>query len=131
MYELCESISGYIWSFLIYTELDMELMNQFDTVETNKTATIVVKLSEKLLDGGHAVWMDSFYNSPELIWVMKSKTDCGLTLYGKRKNYPAAVKTKKLKKEERRALRSTHRRCGSSCMAKQEVHDYNMCIPQT
>jgi hypothetical protein len=29
----------------------MELMNQFVTVETNKTAAVVVKLSENLLGG--------------------------------------------------------------------------------
>jgi hypothetical protein len=45
----------------------MELANQFIGAETNKTAAIVVKLAENLLGHGHAVWMDNFYNSPELL----------------------------------------------------------------
>jgi hypothetical protein len=44
----------------------MELTNQFVTAETNKTAAIVVKLLENLLDYGHTVWVDNFHNSPEL-----------------------------------------------------------------
>jgi hypothetical protein len=67
-YELSESISGYVWSFLIYTGQGMELTNQFVTAETNKTVVTVVKLSENLLGCGHTVCMDNSYNSPELAW---------------------------------------------------------------
>jgi hypothetical protein len=64
--ELCESSSGYIWSLLVYTGKGMELANQFVSAETNKTAAIVVKLRQNLLGRGRTVWMDNFYNSPEL-----------------------------------------------------------------
>jgi hypothetical protein len=36
-YELCESSSGYVWSFLVYTGKGMELANQFVRAETNTT----------------------------------------------------------------------------------------------
>jgi hypothetical protein len=50
-YELCESSSGYVWSFLVYIAWGLELTNQFVTAETNKTATIVVKLLDQYLPG--------------------------------------------------------------------------------
>ncbi|XP_021913223.1 piggyBac transposable element-derived protein 4-like [Zootermopsis nevadensis] len=100
-FELCESSSGYVWSFLVYTGKDMELTNQFVTAETSKTAVIVVKLLEPLLGRGHTVWMDNFYNSPHLARFLKSKkTDCVGTLRPNWKNVPPAVKNMKLKKGE-------------------------------
>jgi hypothetical protein len=51
----------------------MELANQFVSAERNKTAAIVVELTENLLGRGHTVWMDNFYNSPELAQFLKSK----------------------------------------------------------
>jgi hypothetical protein len=72
-YELCKSSSGYVWSFLVYIGKGMKLANQFVSSETNKTAAIVVKLTENLLGRGHTVWMDNFYNSPELARFLKSK----------------------------------------------------------
>jgi hypothetical protein len=44
----------------------MELANQFVSAETNETAAIIVKLTENLLGRGHTVWMNNFYNSPDL-----------------------------------------------------------------
>jgi hypothetical protein len=50
----------------------MELMSQFATAETNKSAEIVVTLLEHLLGHGHTMWLDSFYDSTVLAWFMKS-----------------------------------------------------------
>ncbi|PNF31583.1 hypothetical protein B7P43_G00790 [Cryptotermes secundus] len=98
-FELCESSSGYVWSFLVYTGQGMELTNQYVTAETNKTTAIVITLLENLLGRGHTVWMDNFYNSPDLARFLKSKnTDCVGTLRPNRKNVPPLVKDKKLKK---------------------------------
>jgi hypothetical protein len=72
-YELCEPSFGCVGSFLLYIGQGMGRMNQFMTAETNKTAVIVVKLSDHLLGHGHIVWMDNFYNSPELAQFMKYK----------------------------------------------------------
>ncbi|XP_021913795.1 piggyBac transposable element-derived protein 4-like, partial [Zootermopsis nevadensis] len=105
-FELCESSSGYVWSFLVYTGKDMELTNQFVTAETNKTAAIVVTLLGPLLGRGHTVWMDNFYNSPDLARFMFMFTDCVGTLRANRKNVPPAVKSKKLKKGEHCGLHS-------------------------
>jgi hypothetical protein len=55
-------------------------VKQSVTAKTNKTAATVVKPLEHLLGSRHTVWMDSFYNSPELVKFMKSKrTDCAVT----------------------------------------------------
>jgi hypothetical protein len=86
---------GYVWSFLVYTGKSIV------TAETNKTAAIVVKLTENLLGRGHTLWMDIFHNSPDLARFLKSKkTDCVGTVHGNRKNGTPLVKNKKLKKGE-------------------------------
>jgi hypothetical protein len=100
-YELYESRSGYVWSFLVYTGKGMELANQFVSAETNKTTAIVVKLTENLLGCGHTVWMDNFHNSPELARFLKSnKTYCVGTSRDNRENVPPLVKNMKLNKGE-------------------------------
>jgi hypothetical protein len=79
----------------------MELTNEFVNSETNKTAAIVIKLAKPLLGRGHTVWMDNFYNFPELACFLKSKkTDCVGTIRTKRKNVPPFVKAKNLEKGE-------------------------------
>ncbi|XP_023725727.1 piggyBac transposable element-derived protein 4 [Cryptotermes secundus] len=106
-FELCESSSGYVWSFLVYTGQGMELTNQYVTAEKNKTTAIVVTLLENLLGRGYTVWMDNFYNSPDLARFLKSKnTDCVGTLHTNRKNVPPLVKNKKLEKGEHCAQHS-------------------------
>jgi hypothetical protein len=71
--------------------------------------------------------MNSFYNAPELAEFMKSKKiDCVGTLHANMKNVNSALRNKKLKKEKH----CDHSgRCGSSCVAKQEVSDYDIYIP--
>jgi len=89
-YELCESSSGYLWSFIIYTGKD-----------TNRTAAIVLSLVEPLLEKGRTLWIDNFYNLLALSQRLKSlKTDCVGTLNPSRKDVPQIVKEKKLKKGE-------------------------------
>ena len=85
----------------------MELTNQHATSETNKTTAIVVTLLENFLGRGHTVWLDNFYNSPDLARFLKSKnTDCVGTLRPNRKNVPPLVKDKKLKRGEHCAQHS-------------------------
>jgi hypothetical protein len=91
-YELCESSTGYVWSFIIYTEQGMELTNQYVNFDTNKTAATMIKLMEPLLGRGHTLWMDNFYNSPELAHFLNSKkTNCVGTLHVNRKSVPPLV----------------------------------------
>jgi hypothetical protein len=47
-------------------------MTQFAAADTNKSAAIVVKMSDNL-GHGHSVRMYSFYNLSELAQFMKSK----------------------------------------------------------
>ena len=70
--------------------------------ETPETAVVVVKLPETLLSHGHTLWMDNFYNSPELARQLKIEhsTACVGTLKLKRKNIPKEGNEKKLKKGE-------------------------------
>jgi hypothetical protein len=101
-YELCDSTTGYLWSFLVYTGKDTKIDSPLITADTNKTTAIVLKLVEPLLKQGRTLWMDNFYNSPSLARMLKIKhnTDCVGTLRLDRKDVPPTVKNKKLKKGE-------------------------------
>jgi hypothetical protein len=49
--------------------------------EMNRVSAIVLHLVEPLLDRGHPVWLDNFYNSPSLAMLPKHKgTHCAGTL---------------------------------------------------
>jgi hypothetical protein len=100
---------GHVWSFIISTGQGMELTNKFVNSETNKTAARVIKLVEPLLGHGHTLWMDNFYNSPELARFLKSKkTDCVGTLRINIKTVPPLVKDKNLKKGQQFGRHSGH-----------------------
>jgi hypothetical protein len=100
-YELCESGSGYLWSFLVYTGKDTQFKSSLLTQAMTKTTAIVLHLIEPLLHKGYTVWLDNFYNSPALARLLKSKaTDCVGTLKINRKGVPKAVKDAKIKKGE-------------------------------
>ena len=100
-YELCESSSRYLWSFIIYTGKDIGFQTTIISGDRNKTAAIVLSLAEPLLKGGRTLCMDNFYNSPVLALSIKTlKTDCVGTLRLSWKDVPQRVKEKKLKKGE-------------------------------
>ena len=63
-YELCDSISGFLWSFIIYTGIDTVFQTAFISGDTDKTAAILSSLVEQLLEKGRTLYMDNFYNSP-------------------------------------------------------------------
>jgi hypothetical protein len=65
-----------------------------DDRPTNATAQIVYDLIEPLLNKGHTLIMDNFYNSPLLLrYLKKRKTDCYGTLRLNREFVPVSVKT--------------------------------------
>jgi hypothetical protein len=76
-YELCEAITGYLWSFLVYTDKDTKLDSPLITADTSKTSTTVLKVIQTLLKQGQTVWIDNFYNPPALARTLKMtyKTD--------------------------------------------------------
>jgi hypothetical protein len=97
-YELCESSSGYLWSFIIYTGKYTVFQTAYVSGDINKTATIVLLIVEPLLIKGRTLWMDNFYNSPAVAhWLQSLKTDCVGTLQLSRKDFPQTVKDKKLR----------------------------------
>jgi hypothetical protein len=49
----------------------MYINTAVDFAEKNKTTTIVVKLIETLLNKRHTIWMDNYYNSPDLAAFLK------------------------------------------------------------
>jgi hypothetical protein len=76
-YELCDSVSGLLWSFVVYTGKDMHFQSSLVTQEMNKTTAIVLHLIEPLLDKGYTVWLDNFYNSPAVARLLKHNgTNC-------------------------------------------------------
>ena len=78
------------------------LQSRLIIADTRKTATIVLKLLELLFGRGHTLWLDNFFNSPELARKLKieQSTECVGTLNLNRKNVPKEVKDKKLEKGE-------------------------------
>ena len=101
-FELCESTTGYLWCFLVYTGKGTVIESSLISPGTPKTSAIVFKLLEPLLGKGYTLWMDNFYNSPDLAKQLKSQhaTDCVGTVKLSRKHIPKIVKETKLKKGE-------------------------------
>ncbi|KAL0879795.1 hypothetical protein ABMA27_003506 [Loxostege sticticalis] len=64
-YELCESHTGYLWDFIVYSGKGTQHGEEQDQEEpSNMTAKIVIDLVRPLLNRGHTLTMDNFYNSP-------------------------------------------------------------------
>lgn len=86
---------GTVLKFAVYTgTLD-------DHGGKGHASNIVLHLTEQILDVGHSIYMDNYYNSYELAnKLLSRKTYCTGTLRIDRKNNPADVKQAKLKKGE-------------------------------
>jgi len=93
-----------LWCFLVckYTGKNTVLQSILITLDTPKTTAAVLELLEPLFGRTHTLWIDSFFNSPELARKLKIEhsTDCVGTLKLNRKNVPEEVKDKKLEKGE-------------------------------
>jgi len=91
-----------LWCFLVYTGKNTVLQLSLITPDTPKTAAIVLELLEPLFGRGHTLWLDNFFNSPELGRKLKIKhsTDCVGTLKLNRKDVPKVAKDKKLERGE-------------------------------
>lgn len=95
-YELCESSSGYLWKFFIYTgktTTTPETRQMIGAAEDDGATTLIVlKLVQDLYDKGHVLFMDNFYNAPALARLLKRRgIDCIGTLRLNRKNVPGPV----------------------------------------
>jgi len=100
--KLCESRTGYLWCFLVYTGKNTFLQSSLITPDTPKTAAVVLELLQPLFGHGYMLWIDNFFNSPELARKLKIEhsTDCVGSLKLNRKNVPKEVKDNKLEKGE-------------------------------
>lgn len=100
---LCESSTGYVYNFLIYTGTDTNYGPKYNEEPT--AAKIVLALSDTLLNKGHCLFLDNFYTSLYLSEkLVRQKTDCIGTLRLNRKGTPENIKNKKLDKGESIAM---------------------------
>ena len=100
-----EPSTGYICGFEIYTgdASGQSQGNAQEVQDASKTSCIVLGLldSVQLLDMGHHVYFDNYYNSPDLIDLLHKRETyaCG-TVRKNRKSLPLAVTQAKLKQGE-------------------------------
>lgn len=81
-FELCESATGYLWSFIIYK----------GKVNASQSSQIVVRLMRPLLNKGYRLFLDRRFNSPLLArYLKRNKTDCVGTLNVSSNNVPALI----------------------------------------
>ncbi|XP_022829638.1 piggyBac transposable element-derived protein 4-like [Spodoptera litura] len=96
-YELCESRTGYLWQMMVYTGKENHNVGHDSQEEPQATATskIVYHLVRPLLNKGHTLIMDNFYNSPLLARTLKAKkTDVMGTLRLNRQFVPESLRQK-------------------------------------
>ena len=96
---LCESSTGYVVNFMIYTGKMTKYLPQYQNYGTGIKS--VLTLMNGFLNKGYCIVVDNFYNSPELAEILISpKTDVYGTIKTNRKDVPEEIKNKKLKKGE-------------------------------
>ncbi|KAL0879674.1 hypothetical protein ABMA27_003389 [Loxostege sticticalis] len=108
-FELCESKTGYLYSFIVYTGKSASHTAQHGDMNAQQseehpdgaTAKIVFDLVRPLFFKGHTLVMDNFYNSPLLSRALKKNcTDTMGTLRLNRQFVPDSLK--KLNKTDMR-----------------------------
>ncbi|KAJ8708355.1 hypothetical protein PYW07_010480 [Mythimna separata] len=96
-FELCESSTGYLWSFFVYIGKATTYDPTFPSTLMKSTATVLT-LIRPLLDKGYTLFMDNWFNSPLLARFLKTrKTDCVGTLRANCRNVPPLISLCKLK----------------------------------
>lgn len=95
LYELCMS-SGIVLKFFVYKG-----KSEKPPTRTLRVTDVVLDLMEGYLDRGHFIYVDNFYNSPDLTRRLSQRKTyiCG-TLRKSRKNIPPEVCHAKLKRGE-------------------------------
>lgn len=84
---------GLIMKFLVYAGADDEISGQGHSVK------VVMKLMERMLNNGHSLYLDNFYNSFHLAaTLLQNNTYCTGTLQMNRKLNPEDVKNAVLRK---------------------------------
>ncbi|XP_068225608.1 piggyBac transposable element-derived protein 4-like [Palaemon carinicauda] len=98
-FELCESSTGYIWNFCIYSGKNTTFLDKYKNLSV--TSRVVMSLMDPLLGKGYCLYTDNFYTSPTLAdMLVDNETETVGTLRLTRKDVPAFIKNAKLKKGE-------------------------------
>ena len=100
LYALCESSTGYMYKFRVYTgrddpnhDLDTDIQNDVPVAELLSSEKIVMWLVKPLLDQGYSVYTDNFYTSTKLAnLLLTNKTHLTGTVRANR--IPERLKTK-------------------------------------
>ena len=105
LFMVSEPSTGYICGFEVYTgdASGQSQGNVQEVQDASKTSCTVLGLldSVQLLDMGHHVYFDNYYNSPDLIDLLyKRKTHACGTVRKNQKSLPIAVTQAKLKQGE-------------------------------
>lgn len=89
-FDLCESNTGYLWSFLIYSAKDNNSEGKPHSLEITD---LVVRLMKPLLNKGHTLFLNRWFSSPLLARYLKTnKTDCVGILKKTQKHVPPLIK---------------------------------------
>ena len=99
-YELCESLSGYIWTFFVYTGADTSYHPDYCN-ESSMENKCVQTLAHSLLNKDYCINMDSFFSSPDLFDMLcQNQTDAVGAVRINRQGLPNELKTTAFKKGE-------------------------------
>ena len=72
-YEICESSTGYIWDFFVYTVKSTEYNSAYEN-ESSVGAKAILTLAHDLLDKGYCISMDNFFSSTHLFDLLCSRS---------------------------------------------------------
>ena len=101
MYKLCEANTGYLLDLIIYTG---QTPGQNMLPNLTYTESLVSNLVSPYENKGYSLFTDRFYTSPNLfyhLWRDKQMNATG-TVMARRKNFPPALKTKRLQRGEKK-----------------------------
>ena len=102
--QLCESSSGYIWDFFVYTGKNTEHNVAYRDVP-NVGAKAVLTLAHNLFDQGYCISMDNFFTSSHLFdFVYQQNADAVGTLCANSKCLLQELMSKSMKKGEVAAM---------------------------
>ena len=112
-YEICESLTGYVYDFIMYTGKDTE----YTFTDGNQGEKVVLTLLEPLLGKYYKVYTDRFFTSPTLARTLLANNTyiCG-TVMGNRKDMPKNFPGTKLTPGQISIVHSD----GISCFAWQD-----------
>ena len=112
-YEICESTTGYVFDFIMYTGKDTE----YTCTDGNQGEKVVLTLLEPLLGKYYKLYTDRFFTSPTLAHTLLANNTyiCG-TVMGNRKYMPKNFPSTKLTPGQISIVHSD----GISCFAWQD-----------